>query len=75
MRAALTNHVQVVGVVDGPVLVLHYARVVALVRRHHALHDEAPVLVTDLGMQPDTLGSSQTEFYPPPFQKNWSLNN
>lgn len=47
--ASLTNHIQVVGVVDGAILVLHYARVVALVRRHHTLHDEAPVLVPDLG--------------------------
>lgn len=45
----LTDHVQGVGVIDGSKLVLHYAGVVALVRRHHALHDEGPVLASHLG--------------------------
>lgn len=45
---ALTYYVQGVGVVDGSVLVLHHAGVVALVRRHHALHDQGPVLAAHL---------------------------
>lgn len=43
-----------VGVIDGSVLVFHYARVISLVRWDHALHDEAPVLVADLeGCKPE----------------------
>lgn len=30
--------------VDGSILVLYQAGVVALIRRHHALHDQGPVL-------------------------------
>lgn len=68
MAASLTNHVEVVGVVDGPILVLHYARVVPFVRRHHALHDEAPVLVTDLGDGTTEVGifSSRVSPFPHP---------
>lgn len=45
----LTHYVQGVRVVDGSELVLHQTGVVALVRRHHALHDQGPVLATHLG--------------------------
>lgn len=45
----LTDYVQGVRVVDGSELVLHHAGVVALVRRHHALHDKGPVLAPHLG--------------------------
>lgn len=44
----LTHYVQGVGVVDGSKLVLHQTGVVALVRRHHAFHDQGPVLATHL---------------------------
>lgn len=47
-RALLTNNVKMVSVVDGSILVFHYARIISLVRRDHALHDETPVLVADL---------------------------
>lgn len=44
----LTHYVQGVRVVDGSKLVLHQTGVVALVRRHHALHDQGPVLAAHL---------------------------
>lgn len=69
MAASLTNHVEVVGVVDGAVLVLHDARVVPLVRRHHALHDEAPVLVTDLGGGTTEVGIFSSRALPSPLPK------
>lgn len=49
VETALTEHVQLVGVGDGAVLVLHHAGVVATVRRHGALHHQAPLLVSQLG--------------------------
>lgn len=49
MCLLLTDYVQGVRVVDGSKLVLHHAGVVALVRRHHALHDQGPVLAPHLG--------------------------
>lgn len=45
----LTQDVQLVGVGDGAVLVLHHAGVVAAVGRHGALHHQAPLLVSQLG--------------------------
>lgn len=47
-RRQLTDDIQVVGVIDGPVLVLHHAGVIAFVGWNHALHDEAPMLVSYL---------------------------
>lgn len=75
MGSSLTNHVQVVGVVDGAVLVLHYARVVPLVWRHHAFHDEAPVLVTDLGDATRQVGIFSSRVLPSPLPKELSLND
>lgn len=49
VETALTEHVQLVGVGDGAVLVLHHAGVVAPVRWHGALHHQAPLLVSQLG--------------------------
>lgn len=46
--SVLTHYIQGVRVVDGSKLILHQASVVALVRRHHTLHDQGPMLVTDL---------------------------
>ncbi len=45
----LTHYVQGVGVVDGSKLVLHQTGVISLVWRHHAFHDQGPVLATHLG--------------------------
>lgn len=45
----LTHYIQGVGMVDGSKLVLHQTGVVAFVGRHHALHDQGPVLATHLG--------------------------
>lgn len=45
----LTHYIQGVGVVDGSKLILHQTGVVSLVRRHHAFHDQGPVLATHLG--------------------------
>lgn len=63
-KGKLTNNIEVVGVVDGPILILHEAGVIAFVRRDHALHDQAPVLVSYLKrlkgsrllIAPDTCG-------------------
>lgn len=45
----LTHYIQGVGVVDGSKLILHQTGVVALVRWHHTLHDQGPVLAAHLG--------------------------
>lgn len=47
-NSALTDYIQLVGVVDAAVLVLHHAGVVAFVRGDHGLHDDGPHVVTDL---------------------------
>lgn len=47
----LTHYIQGVRVVDGSKLIFHQAGVVALVWWHHTLHDEGPMLVTDLGVK------------------------
>lgn len=47
-RSPLTQYVQEVGVSDGPVFVLHHAAVVPTVWGNHALHDQAPVLMSQL---------------------------
>ena len=47
-RVLLTNNVEMVRVIDGSILVFHYARIISFVRWDHALHDETPVLVADL---------------------------
>lgn len=44
----LTQDIQLVGVADGAVLVLHYAGIIAPVGWHCALHNEAPLLVSKL---------------------------
>lgn len=46
---ALTHNIQLVGVVDAAILVLHDAGVVALIRWHHRVHDDAPGCLADLG--------------------------
>lgn len=44
----LTHDIEVVGVIDGPVLILHHAGVISFVGWDHAFHNEAPVLVSYL---------------------------
>ena len=64
-NVVLTHYVQGVGVVDASVLVLHQTGVVSLVRRHHALHDQGPVLATHLGRRGKgfLLGEANTELH------------
>lgn len=50
-EATLTHYIQLVGVVDAAVLVLHHAGVVAFVGGHHGLHDDGPHVLTDLKVQ------------------------
>lgn len=50
-ECALTDNIQLVGVVDAAVLVLHHTGVVAFVRGDHRLHDDGPHVVTDLKVQ------------------------
>lgn len=45
---SLTDHVELVGVVDAAVLVFHHAGVVALVGGNDGLHDDGPHVVTHL---------------------------
>ena len=48
LGGALTEDVQLVGVGDGAVSVLHHTGVVPPVRRNRALHDQAPLLLPQL---------------------------
>lgn len=47
-RHPLTHDIELVGMVDAAVFVLHDAGVVALIRRHHGVHNDAPGGITDL---------------------------
>lgn len=47
-RSKLTNNVEVVRMIDGPVIVLHHAGIISFVRRDHAFHNKAPMLVSYL---------------------------
>lgn len=66
--SSLTQDVQLVGVGDGAVLVLHHAGVVAAVGGHGALHHQAPLLVAQLRGQKDrkTDGKKEPQQLRPP---------
>lgn len=44
----LTHNIKLVGVINAPILILHDAGVVALVRRHHRVHYDAPGGIANL---------------------------
>ncbi len=47
----LTHYIQLIGVIDAAVFILHKACVVALVWRHHGLHDYGPHVFPQLRME------------------------
>lgn len=50
-ESSLTDYIQLVGVVDAAVLVLHHAGVVPFVRGDDGLHDDGPHVFPDLKFQ------------------------
>lgn len=44
----LTHDIELVGVVNAAILILHNAGVVAFIRRHYRVHDDTPGGITDL---------------------------
>lgn len=47
-KTKITKDIEDVAVIDGPILVLHHTGVVSSVGRYHALHDQTPVLMSQL---------------------------
>lgn len=47
-RTKITKDIEDVAVKDRPILVLHHTGVVSSVRRHHALHYQTPMLMSQL---------------------------
>lgn len=61
-RSTLTNNVEVVRVIDGPVIVLHHAGIISFVRRDHTFHNKAPMLVSYLRRGKAVMDKFSTEY-------------